>query len=276
MEKKLKLAFSTCPNDTFMFHALVNKILPSDYDFKLYLSDIEDLNESAFAKKYDITKISFSALGNLLDDYVLLRSGSALGRGCGPLIVGRNLEDFNDLKNKKIAIPGINTTAALLLRLYSEDELNLVSMPFYEIMPFVRDKKADLGVVIHEGRFTYQNYNLVSLVDLGKWWEDTTGLPIPLGGIAAKRSLGEKTIKDIEKKLSKSILYGFENPDESKKYIRKYAQEMEDNVIKEHIFLYVNEFSVNTGPEGEKALKKLFDEANKKDIIKNSGKNLFL
>jgi 1,4-dihydroxy-6-naphthoate synthase len=276
MTEQIKLAFSTCPNDTFMFHALVNKIIPADYDFVVSLSDIEDLNKSAFEKKSDITKISFSALGNLLDDYVLLRSGSALGRGCGPIVVSGNLNDFKDLKNKTIAIPGIHTTAALLLRLYADCDLNLVSMPFYEIMPAVRDKKADLGVIIHEGRFTYQNYNLLSCLDLGKWWEEKTNLPIPLGGIAAKRSLGEKTIKGIEKKLSESIIYAFKNPDVSKEYIKKYAQEMEDSVIDEHISLYVNDFSVNTGTEGEKALKKLFDESQQKGIIPNSGKSLFL
>jgi len=263
----LKLAFSTCPNDTFMFHALVSGIIKTDYNFEISLTDIEDLNNMALKKENDITKVSFSALSGVLDDYVLLRSGAALGRGCGPMVVSLNSDNIKNLENKKIAVPGMNTTAALLIRLYAGSDLNLIPMPFYEIMPAVREKKADLGVIIHEGRFTYKNYNLVSCLDLGQWWEDTTGLPIPLGGIAAKRNLGSEVIKHIQTALSESVLYAFKNPDASSEYIKKYAQEMEEDVIKEHIELYVNEFSVKLGKEGENAVYELFKRSEKAGIL---------
>jgi len=274
--KNLKLAFSTCPNDTFMFHALVSGIIKTDYKFEISLTDIEDLNNMALKKENDITKVSFSALSGVLNDYVLLRSGAALGRGCGPMIVSSNndnIKNLKNLKNKRIAVPGMNTTAALLTRLYAGSDLDLIPMPFYEIMPCVRDNKADLGVIIHEGRFTYKNYNLVSCLDLGQWWEDTTGLPIPLGGIAVKRNLGSEVIKQIETALSESVLYAFKNPDASSEYIKKYAQEMEEDVIKEHIELYVNEFSVNLGKEGENAVYELFKRSEKTGIINSWPEN---
>ena len=269
----LKLAFSTCPNDTFMFHALVSGIIKTDYNFEISLTDIEDLNNMALKKENDITKVSFSALSGVLDDYVLLRSGAALGRGCGPMVVSLNSDNIKNLENKKIAVPGMNTTAALLIRLYAGSDLNLIPMPFYEIMPAVREKKADLGVIIHEGRFTYKNYNLVSCLDLGQWWEDTTGLPIPLGGIAAKRNLGSEVIKHIQTALSESVLYAFKNPEVSSEYITKYAQEMEEDVIKEHIELYVNEFSVKLGKEGENAVYELFKRSEKAGIINSWPEN---
>lgn len=274
--KKLSLSFSTCPNDTFMFHALVKGIIETELKFDIKLTDIEDLNKMAFKRENDITKISFSALGNLLDDYVLLRSGSALGRGCGPLIVGKKGCDLKNLKNKRIAIPGINTTAALLLRLYAGADLEILSMPFYEIMPSVQKGETDFGVIIHEGRFTYPDYNLESLLDLGQWWEDYSGLPIPLGGIAAKRSLGKEIILHMEDKLSKSIDYAFKNREASRSYIKEYAQEMDDGVVKEHIDLYVNDFSINLGEEGEKAIKMLFNKAQEKGIIKGFRDSIFI
>lgn len=276
MSKKLKLSFSTCPNDTFMFHGLVSNKIETEFEFDTMLTDIEDLNKMALNHENDITKISFSALGNLLDEYVLLRSGAALGRGCGPVVVAKDKEEFNNLNSGKIAIPGINTTAALLIRLYGGSDLELVSMPFYEIMPSVEKGDVDLGVIIHEGRFTYQNFGLIQCLDLGQWWEDYSGLPIPLGGIAAKRSLGKEVIKKIENKLSESIKSAFENPMESKEYIKKYAQEMDDKVIDEHIKLYVNNFSIDLGEEGEKAVKKLFNEACEKGIIDLKGNEIFI
>lgn len=276
MSKKLKLSFSTCPNDTFMFHGLVSNKIETEFEFETMLTDIEDLNKMALNHENDITKISFSALGNLLDEYVLLRSGAALGRGCGPVVVAKDKEKFNNLSSVKIAIPGINTTAALLIRLYGGSDLELVSMPFYEIMPSVEKGDVDLGVIIHEGRFTYQHFGLIQCLDLGQWWEDYSGLPIPLGGIAAKRSLGKEVIKEIENKLSESIKSAFENPLESKEYIKKYAQEMDDKVIDEHIKLYVNNFSIDLGEEGEKAVKKLFNEACEKGIIDLKGNEIFI
>ncbi|PIE74810.1 MAG: 1,4-dihydroxy-6-naphthoate synthase [Deltaproteobacteria bacterium] len=276
IKKNIKLGISTCPNDTFMFHALIKGIIETKYNFITELSDIEELNKAAALKKYDITKISFSAFFNLMDDYVLLKSGAALGRGCGPIIVAREKSDFDKFHESRIAIPGINTTAALLAGLYGGNDLNFVSMPFYEIMESVKNKKTDFGVIIHEGRFTYKNYGLVSCIDLGQWWEESFNLPIPLGGIAAKRSLGKNLIKNIEKKLSESIAHAFEKPEDSKSFIKEYAQEMEEKVIARHIGLYVNKFSLNLEEEGQRAVETLFSNAFKDNIIKKKSEGIFI
>jgi len=274
--KNISLSISTCPNDTFMFYALLNKKIDSLYRFSANLTDIEDLNHMAIKGMNDVTKISFAAYLNLIDDYLLLNSGAALGKGCGPIVVLKEDNVFSDLKNKKIAIPGINTTAALLIRLYGGQELNLFPMPFYEIMPKVRSGEMDLGVVIHEGRFTYQNYGLKLCLDLGKWWEDSFLSPIPLGGIAVKRSLAEDIAKDMEALISESILYSFQNREDSREYIKKFAREMDDIVIDEHIRLYVNDFSINLGDEGRTAIMKLYEKSVETGLVKEHRDSFFL
>ncbi|MEK7331839.1 MAG: 1,4-dihydroxy-6-naphthoate synthase, partial [Nitrospirota bacterium] len=194
--KTLSLGYSPCPNDTFIFYALVHgKIDTGDLQFKEILLDVETLNRSAIKGELDITKVSYNAFGNLRDDYCLLRSGGALGRGCGPLVVSKRNYSMKDLKGKRIAIPGELTTAYLLLQLYDPDlKKNIKVMPFNMVMDAVKKGEVDAGLIIHESRFTYKAYGLKKVIDLGEWWEKETGLPIPLGCIIAKRSMGEDLI----------------------------------------------------------------------------------
>ncbi len=275
--KTLSLGYSPCPNDTFIFYALVHgKIKTEDLNFKEILLDVETLNQMALKGKLDITKVSYNAFGNLRDDYCLLRSGGALGRGCGPLVVASKECEMKDLKGKTIAIPGELTTAYLLLQLYESDfRSNVKVMPFHEIMGAVKEEKVDAGLIIHEGRFTYPSYGLKKIIDLGEWWEKETGLPIPLGCIIAKRSLGIDVISKVERLIMESVLYGISHRDEPVKYIKEHSQELDDSVIAEHINLYVNDYSIDIGDEGIRAVRKLLDMAEEKGIIKKSSVPIF-
>ncbi|MGD2080223.1 MAG: 1,4-dihydroxy-6-naphthoate synthase, partial [Nitrospirota bacterium] len=195
MRKDLTLGYSPCPNDTFIFYALVRgKIETGGLSFLETLEDVETLNRMALRGALDVTKVSTHALGFLREDYCLLRSGGALGRGCGPLIVAREPLEARDLRGKRIAIPGTLTTAYLLMRLFDPMLKDIEAMPFHRIMDAVSSGSADAGLIIHEGRFTYPGYGLHEVLDLGRWWEDATGLPIPLGSIVAKRELGTETL----------------------------------------------------------------------------------
>lgn len=253
----LSLGFSPCPNDTFIFHALVHGLIPGAPCFRERLEDVETLNSLVLAAELDVSKISFHLLGHIRDRYVLLRSGGALGRGCGPLVVTRDLESATQLAGKRIAIPGRYTTAALLLKLYNPSLDDLLLLPFHEIMPAVASGQVDAGVIIHESRFTYQDHGLRFLLDLGAWWEGETGCPIPLGGIVARRSLGEELLRRIEAAIRASVGYAFAHPSSSRSYCREHAQEMEDRVLDSHIGLYVNPFSLDLGEEGEQAVAML-------------------
>ena len=276
--KTLSLGYSPCPNDTFIFYALVHgKIDAGDLKFKKILLDVETLNQGAIKGELDITKVSYSAFANLMEDYCLLRSGGALGRGCGPLVVSKRNYSMKDLKGKRIAIPGELTTAYLLLQLYDPDlKKNIKVMPFNMIMDAVKKGEVDAGLIIHESRFTYPSYGLRKVIDLGEWWEKETGLPIPLGCIIAKRSMGEDLIHKIDGLIKKSILYAMNNKGEPKKYIKEHSQELEDSVIEQHINLYVNDYSIDIGEEGINAVKKLFDMAEERGIIKKSSLPLFV
>lgn len=253
----LTIGFSPCPNDTFIFHGLVHGLLGKKCpEFtEPVLADVETLNSWAMESKLDVTKISFHAFGHVLKDYVLLRAGSALGRGCGPLLVGRKNTGVEMLSGSRIAIPGKYTTAAMLLQLFLKAECELVTMPFETIMSSVAEGTVDCGVIIHESRFTYQQHGLVCLQDLGSWWEKQTGHPIPLGGIVAKRSLGQSLLAEIESCIRQSVRYAFANSQQSKAYIKTHAQELDDQVIHNHIDLYVNRFSEDLGVEGVAAIK---------------------
>jgi len=276
--KTLSLGYSPCPNDTFIFYALVHgKIKTEDLNFKEILLDVETLNQMALKGKLDITKVSYNAFGNLRDDYCLLRSGGALGRGCGPLVVASKECEMKDLKGKTIAIPGELTTAYLLLQLYEPDfRSNVKVMPFHEIMGAVKEGKVDAGLIIHEGRFTYPSYGLKKIIDLGEWWEKETGLPIPLGCIIAKRSLGNDIISKAERLIRESVLYAISRPEMlGVKYIKEHSQELDDSVIAEHINLYVNDYSIDIGDEGIRAVRKLLDMAEEKGIIKKSSVPIF-
>jgi len=256
MSQKLSIGYSPCPNDTFIFHALVHGLVPDrTVSFaEPVLADVEQLNLWAMLKKLDVTKLSFHAFGHVLNEYCLLASGSALGRGCGPLIVGGPQMNMAKLQTARIAIPGRFTTAALLLKMFLPGSDNLVEMRFDLIMDAVKTGQVDAGVIIHESRFTYQQEGLICLQDLGEWWENSSGLPIPLGCIVARRSLGQEVVTAIEQGIRASIDYAYDHPDESREYIGAHSQEMADTVVKSHIGLYVNEFSRELGAEGMNAV----------------------
>ncbi len=266
--QKLTLGYSPCPNDTFIFYALIHSKIPCEgVEFIEQLEDVETLNQLALKSQLDLTKISYHALGHLREEYVLLRSGGALGRGCGPLVIANEETSMEKLQGKKIAIPGQLTTANLLLQLYSAGYEELLILPFDQIMTAVKQGQADAGVIIHESRFTYQQHGLHQVLDLGQWWEEESGYPIPLGGILAKRSLGNDLINKIDRALRKSIEYAYANPDEPQSYIKQHSQELEDDVVRSHIGLYVNNFSLDLGDEGIKAVTCLLRRAEERGII---------
>jgi 1,4-dihydroxy-6-naphthoate synthase len=264
----LSLGFSPCPNDTFIFHALVHGIIPlAGLSFRPHLADVEKLNELAVSGRLDVTKVSFGALPYLLDEYLLLRSGGAVGRGCGPLIVARRDISIDDLgESVRIAIPGRLTTANLLLRLFRPDAAVGIEMEYDLIMPAVAAGEVDAGLIIHESRFTFAEYGLKRVVDLGEWWEATTGAPIPLGAIVARRALGETT-RVIERLIRESLQHALRSPDDSAAFVRAHAQELSADVTRQHIELYVNEFSVELGREGDHAVRELMRRAEASGLI---------
>ncbi len=266
--KNLTLGYSPCPNDTFIFYALIHSRVPCDgVKFTEQLEDVETLNQLALKNRLDLTKISYHAFGHLRKDYVLLRSGGALGRGCGPLVIANTATSMEKLRGKKIAIPGQLTTANLLLQLYSAGYEDLLILPFDQIMTAVKRGDAAAGVIIHESRFTYRQHGLQQILDLGQWWEEESGHPIPLGGILAKRALGAELITKIDRALRKSIEYAYANPDEPQDYIKQHSQELEDAVVRNHIKLYVNNFSLDLGEEGIEAVTCLLQRAEERGII---------
>lgn len=274
----LTFGYSPCPNDTFIFYALVHgKIDTGELRFKEILLNVETLNQMALHAKLDITKVSYHAFGRLREHYCLLRSGGAIGRGCGPLVVAREDYAMKDLQSKKIAIPGKLTTAFLLLQLYDPSfKNNIKVMVFSDILDAVKKGEADAGLIIHESRFTYPSYGLKRVIDLGEWWEKETGLPIPLGCIIAKRSLGKDLIKKVDSLIKESVLYAMSHRDEPAKYIKEHSQELKDSVIEAHINLYVNDYSIDIGEDGVKAVERLFAMAEEKGIIKKSAKPMFV
>jgi 1,4-dihydroxy-6-naphthoate synthase len=268
MNRLLTLGYSPCPNDTFIFYALVHGRVPlPGCTLKERLEDVETLNALALQGALDLTKISYHALGHLRRDYCLLKSGGALGRGCGPLVVARQAATMESLRGKRLAIPGRLTTANLLLQLYGEGFDNLLILPFHRIMAAVAVGAADAGVIIHESRFTFRQHGLQEVLDLGQWWEQETSLPIPLGGILARRSLGAELIGSLDAALRASVEYAFAHPEETKDYIRKHSQELSESVIESHIGLYVNDFSRDLGSEGRLAIEALFSRAAARGII---------
>jgi 1,4-dihydroxy-6-naphthoate synthase len=262
MNQILSLGYSPCPNDTFIFFGLAEgRVRVEPYQFDIFIADVEALNRKARGRQLDVTKISIFALLHLLDEYWLLRAGGALGRGCGPLVVARQPFAMEDLQDKVIAIPGKMTTAHLLLQLHGIHRGPRVEMPFDRIMPAVANGDVDAGVIIHEGRFTYPAMGLREVVDLGAWWEKHAGLPLPLGGIIMKRSLGAEAARTVEAKIRESLTYSRAHPDAAWPYIKGHAQEMEPDVIHKHIDTFVNDFSFDVGKEGEKAVTAILKAA---------------
>lgn len=268
MDPPLSLGYSGCPNDTFIFHALVHGLVPAEgLSFSAATADVEQLNQAAGRGEPAVTKLSFAALGFLQKTYGLLRTGAALGRGCGPLVVARTDFDPRRLGQSPVAVPGLWTTARLLLGLHLSRDVPVVPMPFERIMPAVVRGEVSAGVIIHEGRFTYGGYGLVRLVDLGRWWEERTGLPIPLGGIAVRRDLGAETAEKVERAVGRSVRYALDHPGAADAYVREHAQEMETSVIRRHIDLYVNDFSIDIGREGLAAVEALYARGREAEIL---------
>jgi len=280
-KKKLSLAFSSCPNDTYIFAAIAAKsVIDTDLDFKITLADVETLNKCAAKKHFDITKLSFAALGNLRKDYALLKTGAALGRGCGPLVVGKPGTIILPDKRLRVAVPGLGTTACLLFRFFLQERYpgsdpEIIAMPFETIMPSILKGESDLGVIIHEGRFVFGSLGLVCTMDLGAWWEKKTDLPIPLGCIAVKRTLGQDLAERVERLIGQSIDHARQNPEANRQYIRDHAQELDNGVIDKHINLYVNDFSSHMGTQGKAAIERFFQEAEKSGFIKPADHPLF-
>lgn len=266
----MNIAFSPCPNDTFVFHALVHGLIPDTPKFNVTYADINITNQLAARQEGpEILKISYAALPWVLENYKLLPCGGALGRGCGPLVLTKGQQSPTSLAGKRVAVPSERSTAYLLFRLWAAQNVpggigEIINMPFHEIMPAVRDGQIDAGLVIHEARFTYPTYGLNLLTDLGSWWEEDTGLPIPLGAIIAHRSLDAQAIADW---IRKSVEYAWAHPDASKEYVLQHAQELSPEVAQAHIDLYVNEFTANLGEEGFGAIEALLGRAMQERLV---------
>jgi len=279
IDMKLSLGFSPCPNDTFIFYALVHgKIDLQGLDVEVYMGDVEDLNEKAFNEDLDVTKISYHSYGYLTDKYILLNSGHALGNNCGPLLISKEVvaPEASSVDPLTIAIPGKYTTANLLLGLAFPNAQNKRPMLFSEIEQQVQDGICDAGLIIHENRFTYEAKGLKKIIDMGEYWEKLTGYPIPLGGIAIKRNLDSAVHRSFDNILKASVEYAFANPEETMHYVSEYAQEMDDQVMKQHIDLYVNDFSIELGQQGREAVKKLYDIATERKVLNIDRKDLFV
>lgn len=267
----MRIAFSPCPNDTFVFHAWVHGLIPGAPKLDVTYADIDITNGLAAAPNGpDVLKISYAALPWVLSEYALLPCGGALGRGCGPLVLTKTgSNDPAVLTGRRVAVPSERSTAYLLFRLWAARNVpggvgDIVVMPFHEIMPAVRDGSIDAGLVIHEARFTYPSYGLTLLADMGSWWEEDTGLPIPLGAIIARRSLDLKAIAGW---IRASVEYAWAHPEASREYVLHHAQEMDPDVAKAHINLYVNEFTADLGEEGYAAVTALLTRAAAEGLV---------
>lgn len=257
--QKLTLGFSPCPNDTFIFDALIHhKIDTEGLDFELQLLDVEELNNKAVAGELDITKLSYHAFAYVSQQYILLNSGSALGQNCGPLLVALNPLSKEEINNGAIAIPGKLTTANFLFSLEYPNAKNKKAVLFSNIEQGVLSGQFDAGVIIHENRFTYEERGLTKICDLGERWEATTGFPIPLGGIAIKRDLDIELQRKVDRLIKKSIEFAFQHKEAPLKFMRQHAQEMVEDVMYKHVNLYVNEYSIDLGEKGKKAIEFLY------------------
>ncbi len=274
---KLTLGFSTCPNDTFIFDAAVHKKIDTlGIDFEVVLGDVEELNKKAFEGEIDITKLSYHAYAYASNNYVLLNSGSALGNNNGPLLISKKKIYPDEINDLKIAIPGKYTTANLLLGIAYPQSKNKVTYLFSDIEDAILEEEVDAGLIIHENRFTYEAKGLKKIIDLGEFWENHSQMPIPLGGIVIHRKYSVEFQNKISNIIKCSIKYAYKNPTSSLNYIKKYAQEMNAEVMKKHIDLYVNKYSLELGIKGKKAIKILYDEASKRDLIPEILDNIFI
>lgn len=278
---KLTLGFSPCPNDTFIFDALIHKKIDTEgIDFDVIYEDVETLNKMAFNNSLDITKLSFHAFAFALKNYALLDSGSALGHGVGPLLITKNPDISKEYVTQHsqqltVGIPGEYTTANFLLNLAFPSLQQKKLLLFSAIETALQHKEIDLGLIIHESRFTYEAKGLHKVIDLGNFWEQETSLPIPLGGIVANRRMDTKVQHVVSNLIKKSIEFAFENPQSSLSFIKSKSQEMEEDVISKHIGLYVNDYSLSLGAKGREAVTVLFDKARSLDLIPTYQEPLF-
>lgn len=274
---ELTLGFSPCPNDCFIFDALVHqKIDTQGIDFKIIMEDVEALNNKAFKEELDITKLSYHAFLHLTNEYALLNSGSALGFNCGPLLIQKAGNKIYDINNAKIAIPGKYTTANFLLSMAYPQALNKTEILFSDIEHAVLNGTVDAGLIIHENRFTYQERGLTKIIDLGEYWEGLIHAPIPLGGIVVKRTIDKTLQKTIDTLIKQSVEFAFTNPESCMSFVKEHAQEMSEEVMKKHIALYVNDFSVDLGSIGKNAIQLLFDKAKENKLIASVNEFIFV
>lgn len=274
---KLSLGFSPCPNDTFIFDALVhNKIDTEGLEFEVLLADVEELNQKAFAGELDITKLSYHAYAYLTDKYALLDAGSALGRNCGPLLISKRPLTADEINQGPIAIPGKYTTANFLLSMAYPAAQQKVELLFSDIEQAVLNEEVVAGLIIHENRFTYQDKGLIKLNDLGEFWEGSTGHPIPLGGIVVNRDLPADIQHKVNRVLARSVAFAQTQPEATREYVSAHAQEMDEEVMYAHIGLYVNDFTRDLGKEGRAAVNFLFSEAQRLEVVPQISDQIFL
>ena len=277
-ERQINIGFSPCPNDTFIFDAMINNRIDTEgFVFKPVMADVEELNRKAFLNELEVTKLSFHAFLHICDKYVLLRSGSALGNNCGPILISRQKYTKEDVEQLKIAIPGKYTTANFLLHHAFPNLSDPVEMTFNEIEGAIEDGSVDAGLIIHENRFTYEAKGLNKMIDLGEHWYDSTSAPIPLGGIAVSRELDTDTQVTINRVLRRSVEFAMNSPAASIDFVKAHSQEMEDSVIKQHIELYVNDFTKDLGDKGVEAINIMLANAKKRGIVNtDAGIELFV
>jgi 1,4-dihydroxy-6-naphthoate synthase len=273
----MTIGFSPCPNDTFIFDAMLHgKVDTEGIDFEVFMEDVEALNRRAFAGELEVTKLSYHAFAHLTQRYALLDAGSALGNNCGPLLVASKPLSEAEVNASRIAIPGKMTTANFLLGIAYPAAQHKFEYLFSDIEDAVLDGRADAGLIIHENRFTYQQKGLVKIKDLGEFWEESTGLPIPLGGIVVRRDLPIATQQKINRVLRRSVEYAFEHPQSVMPYVRAHAQTMEDAVMQAHIDLYVTQYSVDLGEKGRRAVREMFRIAAEKGLLSQEPDRIFV
>lgn len=274
----ITLAYSPCPNDTYIFAAWSEGLLTNAPAVRVQLEDIEQLNHAAFKGDYELTKVSYGAIPVLMEQYRILRSGGALGRGCGPLVVARpgTAQTLEDLRDKVIAIPGEMTTAFMLLRLAMDLRPQTVALRFDNIVRAVAEGSVDAGLIIHESRFTYQASGLVEVVDLGAWWEAETGMPIPLGAILVRNDVDDGSAREIDATIRNSMHFARENEQRIMPYVREHATEMSESVMQRHIELYVNRYTEEVGDDGIASVDELFARAHAAHIIPEQTKARFV
>lgn len=263
-DRPLRLGFSPCPNDCFVFDALVHGRVATPLRFEVVLDDVEALNQRALAGELEVAKVSYHAFGRLAAGWRMLRAGGALGRGVGPLIVARPgvlADGAPDLRDRTVAVPGGTTTARLLLRLFAPDGVRETELRYDRIMPAVAAGEVDAGLIIHESRFTFAEHGLVAPLDLGAWWERRTGSLLPLGGIAVRRDLGSAVAREAQRAVAASVAAAFADPTASEPFVARHAQELSPAVRRAHIALYVNDHSLDLGADGEAAVGRLLAEA---------------